>query len=330
MISKKKIAAGLITIPLAFNLHAASANPMFDLGVQIGSSLGSVISSGASALFASSSETKPEPTKTEEKKSDSSGGIGGFFGSLFKEATPEETIAKAEDKEMTKSFLDTKKANEKLALTFSNKAIDSDRVIVPFSNAKTFGQARSLCANIDSSNDEIATTYKKAVEDRGNYYTIYNGTVNMAILTAINGKLSTVNEYRDTFYNYDFENAIIEYAPNGTMVSALARVDKVNLNTMFKVSDINIANIEIRQASRVFFASSLGIVSRTVSKRLLDDNMVSTSKKEIQAVVVAPAVVAPVVDKSNTNQLKELFELYKAGALTKEEFDKEKQKLLAK
>lgn len=112
--------------------------------------------------------------------------------------TPEETIAKAEDKEMIKTFLDTKKANEKLSLTFSNKAIDSNRVIVPFSNAKIFGQARSLCANIDSSNDEIATTYKKAVEGRGNYYTVYSGTINMAILTAINGQLSTVNEYKDT------------------------------------------------------------------------------------------------------------------------------------
>lgn len=276
----------------------------------------SVMMCGATLLLLSAN------VSADEAKKEESGGIGGFFGSLFKAPTPEEIIAKSEDKGMTKSFLDAKQADKKLShVSFSSRAIDSDRVLVPFSNAKTFYNAKNLLNNINSSNDELATTYKKAVESRGNYYTVYNGKVNHAILTAINGRLATVNEYRDTFYYYDIENAIIEYSPDGTMVSALARVDKVNINTMFKVNDINYANIEIQQVSRVFFASSLGIVSRTVSKRLLDDNMISTSKKEAQ-----PATVQTSTDK--TEQLKSLFELFKAGALTKEEFEQQKQKLL--
>jgi len=276
----------------------------------------SVMMCGAALLLLSAN------VSADEAKKEESGGIGGFFGSLFKAPTPEEIIAKSEDKEMTKSFLDAKQADKKLShVSFSSRAIDSDRVLVPFSNANTFYNAKNLLNNINSSNDELATTYKKAVESRGNYYTVYNGKVNNAILTAINGRLATVNEYRDTFYYYDIENAIIEYSPDGTMVSALARVDKVNINTMFKVNDINYANIEIQQVSRVFFASSLGIVSRTVSKRLLDDNMISTSKKEAQ-----PATVQTSTDK--TEQLKSLFELFKAGALTKEEFEQQKQKLL--
>ncbi len=276
----------------------------------------SVMMCGAALLLLSAN------VSADEAKKEESGGIGGFFGSLFKAPTPEEIIAKSEDKEMTKSFLDAKQADKKLShVSFSSRAIDSDRVLVPFSNAKTFYNAKNLLNNINSSNDELATTYKKAVESRGNYYTVYNGKVNNAILTAINGRLATVNESRDTFYYYDIENAIIEYSPDGTMVSALARVDKVNINTMFKVNDINYANIEIQQVSRVFFASSLGIVSRTVSKRHLDDNMISTSKKEAQ-----PASVQTSTDK--TEQLKSLFELFKAGALTKEEFEQQKQKLL--
>jgi hypothetical protein len=276
----------------------------------------SVMMCGAALLLLSAN------VSADEAKKEESGGIGGFFGSLFKAPTPEEIIAKSEDKGMTKSFLDAKQADKKLShVSFSSRAIDSDRVLVPFSNANTFYNAKNLLNNINSSNDELATTYKKAVESRGNYYTVYNGKVNNAILTAINGRLATVNESRDTFYYYDIENAIIEYSPDGTMVSALARVDKVNINTMFKVNDINYANIEIQQVSRVFFASSLGIVSRTVSKRLLDDNMISTSKKEAQ-----PATVQTSTDK--TEQLKSLFELFKAGALTKEEFEQQKQKLL--
>lgn len=276
----------------------------------------SVMMCGAALLLLSAN------VSADEAKKEESGGIGGFFGSLFKAPTPEEIIAKSEDKEMTKSFLDAKQTDKRLShVSFSSRAIDSDKVLVPFSNAKTFYNAKNLLNNINSSNDELATTYKKAVEGRGNYYTVYNGKVNNAILTAINGRLATVNEYRDTFYYYDIENTIIEYSPDGTMVSALARVDKVNLNTMFKVNDINYANIEIRQVSRVFFASSLGIVSRTVSKRLLDDNMISTSKKEAQ-----PATVQTPTDK--TEQLKSLFELFKAGALTKEEFEQQKQNLL--
>lgn len=50
--------------------------------------------------------------------------------------------------------------------------------------------------------------------------------------------------------------------------------------------------------------------------------MISSSKKEIQV---------NALDKSNTTtQLKDLFELYKTGAITKEEFNKEKQKILIK
>lgn len=322
MILKKKIVAGLISIPLAFNLHAAQSNPMLDLGIQLGSSLGSVLQSGVSSLFSNSDEQKTEPNKEETKPAE---GISGFFGSLFKAPTPEETLAKASDKAMTKAFLDVQKSDPKLSFSLNNNAIVFDRVIVPFDSAATFGQARSLCANIDTSNDKIAEEFKKVAIARGNYYTIYNGTVNASLQNAIYGQLSPSNG-NDEYYKYDFDNAIIEYAPDGTIVSALTRMDKISLNMMIRPKDINYYNIEIRQISRIFAKTQLSVVSRTVSKRLFDDNLVLTSKQDIKPL---PATISqPVVQQDSTAKLKELFELYKAGALTKEEFDKAKQKLL--
>jgi hypothetical protein len=222
---------------------------------------------------------------------------------------------------MTKAFLEAKKTNSDLTFAQSKNGIKFDKVIVPFDAAHTFNQARSLCAQIDTSDDEIAKVYKKVVTGRGNYYSVYSGAVNSAILNAISGQIPTTNGSNE-YYKIDFDNAIVEYTPQGTIVSALTRMETITLNMMIHTPSLEYYNIKISQESRVFSKEQLGVVSRIVSKRTFDDNLVQTSKQDIK-----PAqAVATSDDKSA--KIKELFGLYQAGALTKEEFDKEKSKVL--
>lgn len=317
MLKKNYLSSALmIAIFSSVSLHAANSNPAFELGTMLGQSIGK----GVYALFSDSKEEKIDPA-LEEKPKESSGGIGSFFGSLFKAPTPEEILAKAPDKEMTKAFLEAKTTNPKINFSQSSNGIEFDNVVVPFDAAHTFGEARSLCAKIDTTNDPIAETYKKVVTGRGNYYSVYSGTVNSSIQNAILGQLASTNG-NDEYYKYDFDNAIVEYTPNGLIVSALTRMDKISLNMMIHPNNINYYNIEIRQLSRIFSKAQVSVVSRIVSKRIFDDNLVLTSKQEPKPVAVA----APTEDK--TTKIKALFDLYQSGALTKEEFDKEKKQLL--
>lgn len=310
----------LLLILLSTGTIYADSNPAFDLGISIGKSIG--------GLF-SSNESEKSSSANEGKTNKSSGGISGFFGSLFKEQTLEEILQNSSDKEMTKSFFDLQKSNSKLRFSFTKNKISSESTIVSFDSAAMFHEARSLCAKIDSSNDEIAKTYKQTILNRGNYYDVYTGTVNSSILATIQGGLPSVNSYNDEFYKYDFDNAIVEYSQDGTMLSSLVRFDKIKLNGLIKSNDINYANIRISQVSTIFMREPVSLVSRTMAKRLLDDNLVMSTKKvnaTPQNSIPSTAVQQSTITK--TTQIKELFELYKAGGLTKEEFEKEKTKLL--
>lgn len=307
----------MVTLLSSTSLHAVESNPAFELGIMLGKSIGK----GVSSLFIDSKEEEKTEPVSEEKKKESSGGVSGFFGSLFKAPTPEEILAKASDKEMTKAFLEAKVVNPKINFSQSSNGIEFNNIIVPFDAAHTFGEARALCAKIDTTNDPIAEIYKKVVTNRGNYYSVYSGTVNASIQNAIFGQLSSTNG-NDEYYKYDFDNAIVEHAPDGSIISALTRMDQISLNMMIRPNNINYYNIEIRQLSRIFSKEQLSVVSRIVSKRIFDDNLVLTSKQESKAVSVA----APAEDKAT--KIKALFDLYKSGALTKEEFEKEKKQLL--
>lgn len=310
----------LLFMSLSTGVIYADSNPAFDFGTSIGKSIG--------GLFSSKEGEKASST-TESNVSKSSGGISGFFGSLFKEPTLEETLQSTSDKEMTKSFYDLQKSNSKFHFSFSKNKISSESTIIPFDSAAMFHEARSLCAKIDSSNDEIAKIYKQTILNRGNYYDVYTGTINSSILATIQGKLPSVNSYNDEFYKYDFDNAIVEYSQDGTMLSSLVRFDKITLNSLIKSNDINYANIRISQVSTIFMREPVSLVSRTMAKRLLDDNLVMSTKKvnaTPQNSISSTTVQQPTISK--TVQIKELFELYKAGGLTKEEFEKEKTKLL--
>lgn len=313
---KSKALASIITISVATNIYAD--NSAFGLGAEIGQSIGN----GIKSLFLSSDEKKGNTEDT--KTASSSEGISGFFGSLFKDPTPEEIIAKASDKEMTQAFLTAMQKDPKLKFSQSKKAMVFDNTIIPFDAAHTFREARSLCMGIDTINDPIANTFKSVATNRGNYYSVYNGALNAAIMNAMFGQLPTSNGDSE-YYKYDFDNAIVEFAPDGTIVSALTRMDKITLNMMIRPNSIDYYNIKISQISRVFSKNDLSIVSRLVSKRTFDDNLVSTSKVDHKSVATT-STQALVPD--TTSKLKELFELYKAGALTKEEFDSEKSKLL--
>jgi hypothetical protein len=317
---KSKMLIPIVTLSLVTNIYADGSNPAFGLGTEIGQSIGN----GIKSLFSSSDEKKED---TEQNKAaTSSGGIGGFFGSLFKDPTPEEILAKAPDKDMTQAFLTGMKQDNKLQFSQSKKAMVFDNVVVPFDSAHTFGEARSLCMNIDTIDDPIANTFKSVATNRGNYYTVYSGALNAAIMNAMFGQLPPSNGDSE-YYKYDFDNAIVEFAPDGTIVSALTRMDKITLNMMIHPNNnnINYYNIKISQISRIFSKNDLSIVSRLVSKRTFDDNLISTSKVEPKPVAIASTQPSAT---DTTTKLKELFELYKAGALTKEEFDSEKSKIL--
>lgn len=311
----------LLLMSLSTGVIYADSNPAFDLGTSIGTSIG--------GLF-SSNESEKSSSTSEGNASKNSSGISGFFGSLFKEPTLEEILKSSSDKEMTKSFFDLQKSNSKLRFSFIKNKISSETTIVPFDSAAMFHEARNLCAKIDSSNDEIAKNYKQTILTRGNYYDVYTGAVNSSILATIQGGLPSVNSYNDEFYKYDFDNAIVEYSQDGTMLSALVRFEKIKLNGLIKTNDINYANIRISQVSTIFMREQMSLISRTMAKRLLDDNLVMSTKK-VNAITqnsTLPQTIVQQPTTTKTAQIKELFELYKAGGLTKEEFEKEKIKLL--
>lgn len=115
----------------------------------------------------------------------------------------------------------------------------------------------------DSSKDEIAQKYIETAKARGNVVKLYKSPVNTAI-TKMFGDPDDTPKVIATITSSD--PALIEFTPEGRMVSALVRVAK---------AASNLATIRRHYFSRIYLDPAVRTIENHLSNRVLEDQFLA-------------------------------------------------------
>ena len=240
-----------------------------------------------------------------------------------------EILSKSEDKELTSAFLN-KKINKVTKIKVNSSEIFLSKKylyevddLIRLSNARIFYRDH---AN-DFFNDEITKKYLTTVKNRGNGYIVYNGNGNEKIFQSLVGR--TLNkrgeDYEIFLFNSDL--AIIEYDKHGNKISSLIRKGTIEPSLLsIKLGDQD-PNVSIHQSIYILFESKMKRIDLNLGSKALDAfeykryNMPETKN-------ISEEVSNEKSTVSNAQKIKELFDLYKNGALSKEEYEEEKKKII--
>lgn len=114
----------------------------------------------------------------------------------------------------------------------------------------------------DSSRDQIAQIFIATAKARGDTVRLYKSPVNKTINSIL------AEERISNYYvanRYDLDPALIEFSPDGRVVSALVRVAKVGRN---------IATLDGIFCSRIYFGTNKTLMENHLGNRFLDDNLI--------------------------------------------------------
>lgn len=246
---------------------------------------------------------------------------------LSKKETPQELIAKSQDKELTKTFAEGKftKVTSINALPYGlslecKRLYETDSFIY-LSKSRQF--YRNLAA--DFLQDDVAKAYIDTIQKRGNGYSIYNGEGNQALLKAYVGGALKENT-KTEIYMYDSDFAIVEYSKAGEKVSALIRQARIEPSQLGSAMGHNDPAVTIHQNIFVLFEGEMKKVALNLNNATLQNNLYKSVG--LDTPVSAPSQASTPSSTSKADKIKELHELYKSGALSEEEYNKEKTKIL--
>ncbi|KFL32968.1 SHOCT domain-containing protein [Sulfurospirillum sp. SCADC] len=248
-----------------------------------------------------------------------------------KKETPQELIAKSQDKELTKTFAEGKfaKVTSINALPYGlllecKRLYETDSFIY-LSQSRQFYRGKSS----DFLNDDIAKAYIDTIQKRGNGYSIYNGEGNQALLKAYVGG-SLKENTKTEIYMYDSDFAIVEYNKAGEKVSALIRQARIEPSQLGSTMGDRDPAVTIHQNIFVLFDGELKKVALNINNTTLQNNLYKSVGLDMPStpVAVSTSVSPSTSSDSKANKIKELHELYKSGALSEEEYNKEKTKIL--
>lgn len=248
-----------------------------------------------------------------------------------KQETPQELIAKSQDKELTKTFAEGKfsKVTSINALPYGlllecKRLYETDSFIY-LSKSRQF--YRNLAA--DFLQDDIAKAYINTIQKRGNGYSIYNGEGNQALLKAYVGGALKENT-KTEIYMYDSDFAIVEYNKAGEKISALIRQARIEPSQLGSAMGHNDPAVTIHQNIFVLFEGELKKVALNINNTTLQNNLYKSVGLDAPSTPTAISTTASPSTSSDSkaNKIKELHELYKSGALSEEEYNKEKTKIL--
>lgn len=127
--------------------------------------------------------------------------------------------------------------------------------------ARELAEFYQKSATIDSAADEIAAKYTEAAKARGNTVKLFKAPVNDSIYKLF-------RELEDTPKTLvtltDRDPALIEFNPEGRLISALIRVSK---------AAPNLATIRRHYFSRIYLVPNHRFIENNLSNRLLEDNV---------------------------------------------------------
>lgn len=246
---------------------------------------------------------------------------------LSKKETPQELIAKSQDKELTKAFVEGKFAKvtsinaAPSGIMMESKRLYETDSFIYLSKARQF--YRNLAA--DFLQDDVAKAYTDTIQKRGNGYRIYNGEGNQALLKAyVGGTLKQNTKTEIYMFNSDF--AIVEYNKAGEKVSALIRQARIEPSQLGSAMGDNDPAVTIHQNQILLFESELKKVALNLNNATLQNNLYKSVGLDAP-LASAPQASTP-SSTSKADKIKELHELYKSGALSEDEYNKEKTKIL--
>ena len=282
--------------------------------------LGSVMAvlSGCAASYSDSGTFIPSPKD-----------VGNML--FTKKASPDEILAQSKDKDLTKAFLDQKidKVTSidplPYGLLLECKRLYETDSFIYLSKSRQF--YRNLAA--DFLNDTIAKTYMDTIKKRGNGYVIYNGEGNQILLKAyVGGNLK--QNTKTEIYMYDSDFAIVEYNKAGEKISAMIRQARIEPSQLGSAMGHNDPAVTIHQNIFVLFESELKKIALNLNTTALQGNVYKSEGVAIPGSNATTTTAQPTqsTSDSKTDKIKELHELYKSGALTEEEYAKEKSKIL--
>jgi len=190
-----------------------------------------------------------------------------------KQETPQELIAKSQDKELTKIFAEGKfsKVTSINALPYGlllecKRLYETDSFIY-LSKSRQF--YRNLAS--DFLQDDIAKAYIDTIQKRGNSYSIYNGEGNQALLKAYVGG-SLKENTKTEIYMYDSDFAIVEYNKAGEKVSALIRQARIEPSQLGSAMGHNDPAVSIHQNIFVLFAGELQKIALNLNNATLQNS----------------------------------------------------------
>lgn len=260
--------------------------------------------------------------------------VPGIKNMFVKSKSADQQIKESQDKLLTKSFIDkkidkvTSIEQEQVGIKIEKNRLYQTDSYIYYSKSKNF--YRNLAQEFLE--DEVAKIYINAIKSRVNGYIIYNGNGNKMILGALVGGEKNL-KMRDEFgiYVYDSDFAIIEYDSEGNKVSALVRQANIEPSSLGMTMGDKDPAVTIHQRIYIVFKQQINKIDLSLDKNRLDNSEYKRfNMPQIENNLKPISNQQPVSTKSNTEEIKELYELYKAGALTKEEFDLEKKKVLEK
>ncbi len=253
-------------------------------------------------------------------------------GNMFaKKETPQDIIAKSQDKELTQAFVEGKiaKVTSINALPYGlllecKRLYETDSFIY-LSKSRQFYRDKAP----DFLKDDIAKAYIDTIQKRGHGYSIYNGEGNQALLKAYVGGALKENT-KTEIYMYDSDFAIVEYNKSGEKVSALIRQARIEPSQLGSTMGDKDPAVTIHQNIFVLFEGELQKVALNLNNTTLQNNLYKSVGLDAPSAPIAVSTTASpsVTSDSKANKIKELHELYKSGALSEDEYNKEKTKIL--
>lgn len=177
----------------------------------------------------------------------------------------DEAALKVADKVMVSAFWPDPFGHTRTTQQDWETRVDADSIQIQHTEylfAQSMAHFYEKTTAADSSTDEIAAKYIETAKARGNTVKLFKAQVNSAIYKLFRDPDDTP---KTIAILTDRDPALIEFSPEGRVVSALTRVSK---------AAPNMATIRRHYFSRIYLDPNHRWIEKNLSNRLLEDNLI--------------------------------------------------------
>lgn len=174
--------------------------------------------------------------------------------------------------------------------------------------------------NYSPMSDEVGKRYIAFASARGNVVKIYKPTLGNLINSMLAQHFYLQHDDRNTAEWIGVDNALVEYSSDGKMISVMTKSHQANI-TM---------GVNSYQYTNIYFGNQITqLLENKIGNNEFENNFLRVVTPVQVAKNSATAPVSATTADQRIQQLKSLNELKQAGLLTEQEFQNEKQKVLA-